>query len=218
MKPRFITFTGFDKVTDVRKAVELALRYPVEYGFLFSPTRIENRYHKGISEAGQYMLSMNTGLRIKVSAHLCGGYARIVNEGKQNILEILPELKYFSRWQINAISYNLDNCAKYAVEGREIILQNRLNEFPMMPYPSMYWLYDRSGGKGIVPTTWPPQGEVNQFVGYAGGLSPDNISEILPEFEKKAYSYWLDMESSVRTNDLFDLSKVEDVCKKVYGE
>ncbi len=216
MKPRFITFTGFDKFTDIRKAVELALRYPIEYGFLFSPTKIDQQYYKNISETGQFMLQNR--LRIKVSAHLCGKYADMVNSVDQDILTVVPELKYFNRWQVNSLGYELENCARYTTEGREIILQTRLDEFPLMPYPGMYWLYDRSGGQGIIPQVWPPQGEANQFVGYAGGINSENVLEILDKLVPNAYSYWIDLESGVRTNGLFDLNKVEEVCKKVYGE
>lgn len=57
------------------------------------------------------------------------------------------------------------------------------------------------------------------YQGFAGGLNPENILERKEEidilWEK---DYWLDMESGVRTDDWFDLDKVEDICKKVLGE
>lgn len=213
MKPRFITFTGFDAATNLCRAAEIAMTYPVEYGFLFSPTRTEILYHKNTDNI-KTLLEAKQQFKFKLAAHLCGGYARAVNEG-EDILSLVPGLELFDRWQINSVHYNFANCAKWAVNGREIILQSRSDNFSALPFPNVYWLYDRSGGKGLTPDFWPYQRNHN-FVGYAGGLKPSNVQEVVEKLHSRAYSYWLDMESGVRTEGLFDLEKVEEVCKRVY--
>lgn len=40
-------------------------------------------------------------------------------------------------------------------------------------------LVDSSGGKGLLPDSWPPIIFPDRFQGYAGGLTPDNIKENL---------------------------------------
>ena len=73
-----------------------------------------------------------------------------------------------------------------------------------------------SGGAGILPNAWPQARDC--YCGYAGGLSPDNIEEQLPEIEKVAGEgpIWLDMETHVRSEDdrQFELAKVRQVLKK----
>ena len=70
-------------------------------------------------------------------------------------------------------------------------------------------LFDRSGGKGLVPSSWPLiRNDV--FCGYAGGLGPETLSEeLLKIFEMtNGQEIWIDMESKIRTEKKFDLGKV----------
>ena len=79
---------------------------------------------------------------------------------------------------------------------------------------NMFGLFDASGGQGIFPRTWPnpiyKADEVFDYHGYAGGLGPDNLEQELPRIAEAAQGtrFWIDMESGVRTNDAFDLTKV----------
>lgn len=77
-------------------------------------------------------------------------------------------------------------------------------------------LYDRSGGKGVLPEEWPEPG--HHSFGYAGGLSPENIKDQL--FTMAAAcgdrEIWIDMEGRIRDdNDNFCLNKVRQVIKIV---
>jgi len=82
-------------------------------------------------------------------------------------------------------------------------------------------LLDASRGKGIAPDTWrPPLVRFGQALhtGYAGGISPANIEAVLDATEaavrehgQPGARYWLDMETGVRTDNQFDLKKVEQV-------
>ena len=70
-------------------------------------------------------------------------------------------------------------------------------------------LFDLSGGDGILPTQWP---QSNQYIGYAGGLSPDNLLQQLYAIETVCGSeIWIDAETHVRSNNdqLFDLDLVD---------
>lgn len=95
-------------------------------------------------------------------------------------------------------------------------------------------LFDQSRGKGIYqPIKWNP--EMHKLLGrshcgFAGGISPDNcemVSKKIMHLSNLHYdvrsellgrnlcppSTWIDMESGVRTDNEFDLKKVERVLK-----
>lgn len=86
-------------------------------------------------------------------------------------------------------------------------------------------LLDASKGKGIAPEAWnAPVIFDGQplHTGYAGGISPENIEAVLDATEKTVLEhgqpgtrYWLDMETGVRTDNQFDLEKVERVLSAV---
>ncbi len=64
-----------------------------------------------------------------------------------------------------------------------------------------------------MPRAWPSSG-LATYVGYAGGLGPENVEEQLPLIAQAAIGadgFWIDMETRVRSNldRLFDLEKVE---------
>lgn len=84
-------------------------------------------------------------------------------------------------------------------------------------------LIDLSGGRGketapIKVMTW-----TGISVGYAGGIGPDNVGKILSSllsYDEQG-SFWLDMETKVRTDDWLDLDKVElvlNICDKLINE
>jgi hypothetical protein len=99
-------------------------------------------------------------------------------------------------------------------------------------------LHDKSGGQGVVPSSWPRAehrrktdgyeagerrlGGSLVYHGYAGGLNPDNIAAearaILEANEGLDWRGWLDLESGVRdANDNVDLKKVEAVLRAFDG-
>jgi phosphoribosylanthranilate isomerase len=80
---------------------------------------------------------------------------------------------------------------------------------------SVDWLFDASSGRGIAPAAWPAH--PGRRVGYAGGIKPDNVLDVIRAGVGAAGPYWIDMESGVRTDDRFDLTKCRQVCEAVYG-
>ena len=80
-------------------------------------------------------------------------------------------------------------------------------------------LLDKSGGQGIDTPIGAPAYAPKVHLGFAGGINPDNVIDKMREITRLHVGrFWIDMESGVRTDDRFDLDKVEDVCKKVYDE
>lgn len=80
-------------------------------------------------------------------------------------------------------------------------------------------LFDASKGTGQRPDAWPAPHRFNLFCGYAGGLGPEVLEAELPKIKtavaqaqsRRDLPYWIDMESGIRTDNVFDLEKAEQV-------
>lgn len=221
-----VSFIGIDKKTDIDRLLRIAEKYPeVEFGFLCSSsltnTDQNNRYPKLV------LLQKLKNKKVNLSLHVCGKLARTVCQ-TGNFEEVKkfvgPYFDMFDRIQLNVVGSRFkelitDTC------GKQIIIQTNLSEpkskatyeaFREANIDNIVFLSDNSGGKGLAVDFDYFEGL--DFQGFAGGLNPDNILERKEEidilWEK---DYWLDMESGVRTDNWFDLDKVEDICKKVFG-
>lgn len=208
-KPDFVTFTGLDERTDIDRAVAIGRHYPVEWGVLMSPKRQGNepRYpHSGVvaSVASRYLL--------RLAGHVCGGHARALMEG--SALELPTHPSNFNRIQVNHRSPAPGIlCPRLERERVRIICQCRGPEFPADD--RVEWLFDASGGHGVRPDAWPAHPGDRRTVGYAGGISPENVRETIDAIDSRGY-YWIDMESGVRTDDWLDLDKCESVCETIW--
>jgi hypothetical protein len=219
-----ITITGADDSVDPTVLSELSRRFPsVEWGILFS-----------VSQAGKprfpstdWIKNLKNVLRVSLSAHLCGAFARETFDGNDLLHDTFGTdlINKFDRMQLNlpfeAAVRDLSRLERRLQEwwGRAIILQTRapiaaaeaLVERPR--WPSRTWsfslLFDPSGGRGSSPAEWPTP-TMNGF-GFAGGLRPDNLEQEFPRIMRVAGKslFWIDVESGVRDeNNQFDLSKV----------
>ncbi|WP_247896806.1 hypothetical protein [Azospirillum argentinense] len=206
--PEFITFTGLDARTDLARALHIATVYPVEFGVLFSGTRQgrEPRYpdRKTITHIACAGLP-------RLAAHVCGGYAWRINTNTPTGLNLTP----FRRVQVNHPSPDAGAIAREMEEwGRPRgVAQTRDLEFPASTMVD--WLFDRSAGEGKAPEEWPQHPGGDRLVGYAGGIGPGNVGDVLRKIAATG-PYWIDMESGVRTDDWLDLDKVEAVCRAFY--
>ena len=75
------------------------------------------------------------------------------------------------------------------------IWDRRRGDFPADA--TVDWLFDKSGGRGAPPRSWPEARE-GAFCGYAGGLNPDNIGVALPAIAAcvpEGQPYWIDMKA-----------------------
>ena len=77
-------------------------------------------------------------------------------------------------------------------------------------------MFDTSCGRGLEISNIETPYE-NVYTGYAGGISVDNIENVCENItsHKDNSFVWIDMESGVRTNDEFDIDKVNKVIEKV---
>lgn len=196
--------------------------YPVEFGILFSPKR--TGYGRYPSEAWVTKLIEKANDRglLNLSAHLCGEYSReLLSTRKLVVLDAVFESSAFNRVQINTADPSaFDKRETMALWGRrrglQVILQTRdPKNFP--PSSLVNWLFDQSGGRGTSPASWPTA-EPQMYVGFAGGLNPQNVSSAVRQIGTSQKHYWIDMESGVRDEqDRFSLTKCRQVCEAVFG-
>lgn len=221
-KPTLITFTGIDNYTAVEWLKELVYRYldtegkqKIEFGVLLGGRINDFRYpdHRTISNFIRG--SQKYGYRLAV--HLCGIYARdLLNYGQT---PHWLDLSSISRIQINASQYSLDQLERVKEVSMthanfpRIILQHRSSFKNLDPY--FHYLYDKSGGRGKEIDRFPERSLIPPC-GYAGGITPENVREILKKIPGDE-GFWIDMESGIRTNGLFDIKKCYQVCEQVWG-
>ncbi len=207
--PQHITFTGIDERTDLSRCARISSRWPVEWGVLIGGRLGKNRYPSEV--AIHRAVDTSCRFAMPISLHACGKFAQEANQGKAPVFAA-----WCRRMQVNMASNAYDLAALLRLAAQErmtIIVQCRGVRFPE-PVPGLQYLFDRSGGKGVLPTHWPI-GPAGQLVGYAGGINPDNAAEVVSRIQ--ADRYWIDMETGVRTEDWLDLDKCEAVCRAVYG-
>ena len=220
MKLKHVTFTGVDWRTDIDELKTIQNDYPyVEWGVLVAKNWKDNgnRYFN----PSYLEVLENRGLNL--SAHLCGSVARAAVRG-----DMEPYLKWarghgyiFNRCQLN-VSKSEENPTSFRYRGdisnyfNEVILQQESAEncplflnSPISDHITV--LLDASGGCGINAKIEPMK--LPHKIGYAGGINPDNVADKLTFLleSEDVDTFWIDMESGVRTDDWFDLEKVREV-------
>jgi hypothetical protein len=205
--PEFVTFTGADDATDVDGMVALSRRYPIEWGILHSLSRYGvPRYPRNTARF------LDRGLRL--ATHLCGGFSRDIMAGE--VYDRVPGDIFagFARIQVNHPEPDEIRIADFSrCLGMPCIAQTRTT-FPQGS--RIGWLFDASGGRGVAPVAWPRHPGGGQLVGYAGGIGPENVREVIAAIDAGG-PYWIDMESGVRADDRFDLEKCRAVCEAIFG-
>ena len=220
-----ITFTGIDEFTDIDRLVSIQQRYPkAEFGVLMSKHWDEYTYRYPNPEFINAL--RDRGLRL--SGHLCGSLARDVFACMGGFCNVEKQfsslLDIFQRVQLNVSGLTEYNSTEI-IPGplQEIIIQQgddrRLFEQCYVNNGEFIaLLLDKSGGSGVDTPIVIPQYAFRIHVGFAGGITPDNVIDKMNTITASSNvgKFWIDMESGVRTDDRFDLDKVEDVCEKVY--
>jgi hypothetical protein len=222
-----VTFTGADDFTPINELLARSAErhaFWIEWGVLFSAKREgTGRYpRRGWIESLVEQNAVNDHGAL-LALHVCGREANdafITGAGWMDSLTI-----GFDRIQLNLRQENHSvPDLRRAIQGhgrRAIITQdNTANETLMdvlADLPNHVVLFDKSGGRGKIPDSWPsvtsgPAHRVSPGFGYAGGLGAANLATELPRIESvcKTVPYWIDMESSLRDeNDRFDLARVD---------
>lgn len=226
----YCTVTGADNSTDLEALWKLARQYPfVEFGILYSQDRQGvGRYpsFEWIDSLVERMAKCNPP---NFALHICGSAVHDFLAGEGHVARIAHR---FPRIQLNLREEKHDIQDLRAALDRyfwqTIITQmNGANASlwrKLSDKRNHAVLFDESGGTGKARAEWPgplsitheglPFEAIDPLCGYAGGIGPDNIDEILPQVDAAAAGrkYWIDMEGKLRDDeDRFDLHKVEQV-------
>lgn len=225
-----VTITGTDDKTDISQLLELSDEFPfVEWGILVSSKQEGGQRFPSRKWSDKFIHAVTgTGkLRpIAISSHICGRWTREICSDFIAWNELPFIVNFGQRIQINTHAEQLvSNTHLWTnlrnVIHKEIIFQwDGVNDHLAFAAKAIDGLkisvlFDTSGGAGILPGTWPKADRRFNY-GYAGGLGPDNIKEQIQLINLAAnnYSYWIDMEGRVRTNEILDLDKVRKVLEQ----
>lgn len=224
---RIITFTGVDNKTSLTSLQILANRYNnIEFGILVSKNNTDLDKVNRFPSFETIDKVLNADLP-SISCHICGNLARhYVKTGDfSEIRDFLGQQRVskFSRFQLNIRGY--DNYKLFVIEEDiHIIIQvsdaksyQYFYQMQELNPNKVEALIDYSGGHGKLGCfNYVSDGD--EIFGYAGGINANNVAYILGYIEGRMESdvnYWIDMESSVRTDDWFDTSKVREICSEV---
>lgn len=217
-----VTFTGWDGQTDLAELRDfLADHRPrtIEIAVLASATTEPGRERYPVVPDASDIIEAAASLEQRTALHLCGRLARLaledfptfetssasaywravardVDRVQVNVPEGFwpahgaPEDRYLAAVQL---AHNL---------GKPVIVQVRGDRFPG-PLPGVVYLFDRSGGRGERSTLPPLPGVAEQNVGFAGGLGPANVAEVVRSIAASAWDrgrhpFWIDMETGIR--------------------
>lgn len=226
MKLTRVTITGADDSVDPRALVSLSQDFPfVEWGILLSKTQEGGKRFPSERWMQEFAL-LSTDHSFVEPVHsagrLCGNWLRDCLKGANSCPHY--GLGIFERIQLNfpaerqiveegnflSVLRNLES------SRRRIIFQydgvnTHLLDMALRNGIGAQALFDLSHGAGISPESWPkPLDGVD--CGYAGGLGPDNLDEMLLKISDVAGNskVWIDMETKVRSygDQVFDLAKV----------
>lgn len=231
MKLSFVTITGIDEKTELSRVKDLSEQYPfAEFGVLMS----YDWSYNGPRFPSPSICDMLANLEIKnLSAHLCGQLAIDVAYGHIDKVDA-PSFNcfdIFKRCQLNLRANGMFDTLRLVKPFKnldEVIVQMHTPEmferFLKGELPAgVSYLLDASGGRGI-DTPIEVVTSPGVHVGYAGGISPDNVEKklrTLLEYDSDE-RFWIDMETRVRTEDEWlDLDKVErvlEICDPIIKE
>lgn len=242
-KLRALGFCGADDSVHPNMLGIISQAYPfVEFGVLFRPDK-EGEPRYATTEWIQRLSRVaNKSSGMKLAAHLCGSRVNQVLEGNDIFLSTLPTLG-FQRVQINATAVNGVDTSRLKESvpalaaliqkypNLEFILQKNDETQPLWQglldstvcggavgclAENVSMLVDESKGTGVLASSWPCPPDAYK-IGYAGGIGPGNIQNVLSHVMKAAQGtpVWIDMESSLRSikndKDIFDLDKCYEV-------
>lgn len=224
-----VSITGADDKTNPEKLLELSQQYPfVEWAILFSENKEgTQRYPSKAWREQFYAVAPN----VQRAAHLCGAPKLKAFGDVDSALK--EELSHYQRLQLNFNSKHLKPVIFDALvqqvkaktftykDGTPIEVITQYNGANTQIHHQFRGdnhvvLFDASGGHGVALSDVPQPLEGIRC-GYAGGLSPENLRNILENLKLAVGDapIWIDMESGIRTDNEFDLDKVHSVLQQV---
>jgi hypothetical protein len=219
-----VTITGADNSVRPEDLLALSAEFPfVEWAILLSSTKEDNPRFPSRAWIDE-LAALGKSHNLQLAGHVCGAWVRnlVVKKDPAVFVERPEFLEYFPRIQLNFSPYHAAQLFLDVLKpfNNEFIFQvgsqGKSDKVALLNLGrglglNLSILFDRSGGKGVVPSDWPEP--IDPFyLGYAGGLGPDTLSDQLPKISETVgdRTIWIDMESRVRSDDdqQFDLDKV----------
>ncbi len=223
-----ISFVGIDEKTNLDQILEFDKETSIvfEYGVFYSTSRGGARYPN--YEFCDQFLAWTKANDVLGSLHLCGN---VINKYLESDSEVLALAAKANRIQLNLSIKDYPDIEKLAANIAEVALknnnhiilqQNKSKEIFNMIFTSKYkdvtlsLLNDSSGGFGreITKVSAP----LAHYTGYAGGIKPENVANIIKLIEDVNVGqvpYYIDMESGIRENNLFSISKCREIVKNI---
>ena len=219
MKIQYCSITGADDAVALKDLEAMAQEFPfVEWAVLWLPAQAGQPRCPSYDWIARYSKEYKGPYS---ALHLCSQGLLDFIEGKTEITDIM---RGFKRIQLNLEFGNMAGLYDEkkllsrikALTSWEFIVQYTDKNKHLLPLlnsiPNHTLLFDTSAGRGISPDAWPAPIPGHKC-GYAGGINPANVARNLEMIAHVAndQTTWIDMESGVRTNDIFDFSKVRQV-------
>lgn len=222
-----VTITGADDSIEPEALVAITEKYPfVEWGILFSGSRQGGPRYPSDTWISKLMPMGMTNRLPKLCAHLCGQWVRdVVLGGKATWWEkyrgysaIFRRVQLNFHGQFHKAGIGFPGLVK-SLDHDFILQHDGVNDETILRLGAdlrVSPLFDRSGGAGVLPASWPKP--IWKYQGYAGGLSPENIQDELHRILDAVGEsrIWIDVETRVRSEDdeQFDLAKVDLFLKR----
>ena len=216
-----LTFTGVDQWSIVAELCDIANRaWPlrIEWAVLAGTATGKDPRFPDLETLVRFRdgaLYANTATAL----HLCGRLARAVAAGDMD--ETVALGTGFRRIQVNAEAHDYEQLAMLGRRTGAMVIAQEQKGFTAERAPSrrLEYLDDGSGGRGISRLDGWTTGWEDARCGYAGGVGPDNIREAMRNAtDAGGPRAWLDMESSIRTNERLDTAKVDAVIRQATDE
>lgn len=214
-----VTVTGPDDGVDPMELVKLSDEFPnVEWGILLSRTMKGRPRYPSWAWRAKLRDVAASHPNLRLAAHLCDDFAVDVGRGER-----IGVADGYLRVQINGFSLMMnppsDVPYTYVLPvASEASLQQAAHYIERKRLPASL-LFDPSSGTGQRPFRWA-RGPLGVSMGYAGGIDPDNVQEILGEIVAVCtgpiHETWIDLCSGVRDeNDAFDLKRVRRLLEAI---
>jgi hypothetical protein len=227
-----VSFVGVDEQTDFSELEKISNAVAglgfIEWSVLYSDSKSQTNHtrYPSYSFCKEFLEKSSKTNYVHGSLHLCGSVIERYLNKEQDVMELC---KNAQRIQLNLNIKEYPDHTKLTERlwsvvkqfGHSIILQqNKTKEKFMQVFLAQEFfpvpisiLHDGSGGFGREITQAVPPDE-KYFTGYAGGIKPENVVNIVNLIENNNpdnKKYYIDMESGVRTDNIFSLEKCGQV-------
>jgi len=209
-----VTLTGADSSTSIPELFALGFQYPfLEFGILYHGKKEGSGRYPSIGWIRDMIAYSVDHPSAKFSLHLCGESANrafvngvgFFSQSTERFETVFRRVQMNVNMEVGLFTPKDISLACERHPNQYVITQhNAANKqlFQLVSARNHQILFDESGGRGVMPGSWPMH-QYKRDCGYAGGLGPHNIEAELPKIYKAAGAapFWIDMEGCLRTTD-----------------